>query len=119
MILADHLRELEELLLNPAIRKDRQRLESLLSADFVEFGASGSIWTRAKIIEQLASEESTTIQLEDFRCTELSPDVALVTWRAIRQNAPPNTSPASLRSSIWRKEDGEWRVVFHQGTPSA
>jgi hypothetical protein len=25
----------------------------------------------------------------------------------------------SLRSSLWRREDGMWRMAFHQGTPCA
>jgi hypothetical protein len=24
----------------------------------------------------------------------------------------------SMRSSIWKNENGKWRMIFHQGTPS-
>ena len=41
-----HLRDLEEQLVKPAARSSREKLEELLTEDFVEFGSSGGIHDR-------------------------------------------------------------------------
>ena len=40
---ATHLRRLEESLLNPAVRRDGERLRAMLTEDFLEFGSSGKV----------------------------------------------------------------------------
>lgn len=111
------LRALEESLLDPSIRRDRTRLRNLLAEDFLEFGASGRIWTRNTIIELLAIETAFTAPaIEDFRCEQLADDVALVTYRTVRPEGSTGERIASLRSSIWTRQSGEWRMRFHQGT---
>lgn len=117
--LAAHLRALEESLLDPDVRRDLPQLESLLAADFLEFGSSGRIWTREAILDQLAREPSQQLEMEDFHCAQFSDNAALITWRSIRTDAQTGSRSASLRSSIWIKENGEWRVRFHQGTQAA
>lgn len=112
------LRRNEEALLDPAIRRDRDRVAALLSEDFVEFGASGRVFALTEILELLATETYQPPLIEDFRCRSIAPTVALVTYRAVRPNPAPGKSAASLRSSVWTNERGQWRMVFHQGTPT-
>jgi len=107
-----HLRELEESLLLPDVRKS-QRLIDLLADDFVEFGSSGRIYTKADLAEALQAEPPVTQATADFRVSLLSPGVALLTYRICRLSVPPINT---LRSSIWRLHDGHWRMVFHQAT---
>jgi len=112
-----HLRRLEESLLNPAVRRDPERLRSMLTEDFLEFGSSGRVWTRKSIIELLATEKNfSPPAIEDFHCTMLADKVALVTYRTLRDDGKSGESLESLRSSIWTRQDGEWRMRFHQGT---
>jgi hypothetical protein len=106
----------EQALLDPAVRRDRHRVLALLAEDFEEFGASGKVWSRHQIVELLASEAYDPPALEDFRCHLLAEDVALVTYRTIRANAQTGAPVATLRSSLWIEDSGEWRVRFHQGT---
>ena len=47
--------QLERLLLRPDIRADRERVEVLLHRDFQEFGASGRVWDREKIVDALVA----------------------------------------------------------------
>jgi hypothetical protein len=110
---------LEEELLKPEVRRDRNRVLALLSEDFEEFGASGRAWTRDEIAGLLATESYTPPEIEDFRCRMLAPGVTLVTYRTIRRDAETGSAKAANRSSIWKHENGVWRVVFHQGTPTA
>jgi len=114
---ASQLRRLEESLLNPAVRRDGERLRTMLTEDFLEFGSSGRVWTRKSIIELLATEKNFfPPAIEDFHCTMLTDKVALVTYRTLRKDGKSGESLESLRSSIWTRQDGEWRMRFHQGT---
>ena len=70
--------------MDPAVRRDRERVAALLAEDFVEFGSSGRVWTRESILELLATETYTPPAVEDFACRMLGEDVALVTYRAVR-----------------------------------
>jgi hypothetical protein len=110
--LSRHLRELEESLLLPDVRKSR-RLIDLLADDFVEFGSSGRIYTKTDLVEALQAESPVTQATADFRVSLLSPGVTLLTYRICRHSVPPIHT---LRSSIWRLHDGHWRMVFHQAT---
>ncbi len=101
----------EQRLHSREVRGDVSAVAALLSDDFLEFGASGRIWTREEIIEALASETECTITSVDFACRMLSPSLALITYIAETGNR------RSLRSSIWRLEGESWRMLFHQGTP--
>jgi hypothetical protein len=110
------LRAREEALLDPAVRRDRARVEALLAEDFLEFGSSGRTWSREEILELLANETCQPPAIEDFRCDWIGEDVALVTYKTVRVGPESGLRTVVLRSSIWIKGSGEWRVRFHQGT---
>ena len=116
--LQDHLRELEERLLRPEVRRSPQELAQLLADDFREFGGSGRIFDKQQIIEALQNEEPSELWLEEFRSVTLAPEIALATYRATSKAVPTGTESHSLRSSVWRKQNGRWQIVFHQGTPA-
>ncbi len=109
----EHLRELEEQLLQPHVRKMPERVAELLAEEFVEFGSLGCRYNKTQIIEALQSESSSRWSLSEFDVSLLAPDVALATYRAIQHTEPPLHS---LRSSIWMLRDGHWKMVFHQST---
>jgi hypothetical protein len=115
---ASQLRRLEQSLLDSAVRRDGERLRQLLADDFLEFGSSGRIWTRKSIIDLLTTELNfQPPEIEEFQCACLSEKVALVTYRTVRTDGKTGERLCcSLRSSIWTRQDGEWRMRFHQGT---
>jgi len=113
------LERLERLLMDPAVRRDRARVAELLAEEFTEFGASGRVWTRKAILDLLATEEYTPPVVEKFSCRELAEDVALATYRAVRADAATGARAVTLRSSVWVRQSGAWRMVFHQGTRAA
>jgi hypothetical protein len=114
------LRELEERLLNASARDHGDDVFSLLSEEFVEFGSSGRVFDRQEIIEAVRAApppDSSRRSLHDFKAVSLGPDVALVTYRALRYEGRERREVRSLRSSVWKRTpDGAWRMVFHQGT---
>lgn len=111
--IAQHLLENEHLLMTSPARRSSETLKRLLWEDFLEFGASGATYDLAALIALLAVEpDGPAATISDFTARLLSPDVALVTYRT------QLGFTARLRSSIWRREDGAWRMQFHQGTPT-
>jgi hypothetical protein len=114
--LAAHLFSHELALLDPAVRHDRQRVDSLLAEDFQEFGASGRIWSRSQILDLLASELARPITVHELACHAIANGVALITYRAISTDPQTSEPSATLRSSLWACIEGEWKMRFHQGT---
>jgi hypothetical protein len=115
---ADHLRTLEERLLQPDVRRSAQAVASLLADEFVEFGSSGRVFDKTQIIAALRDEPPIERVLSDFGSTVLAPGVVLVTYRIARRTASDEPPQHLLRSSIWKLMDGRWQMVFHQGTLS-
>jgi hypothetical protein len=111
-----HLRACEEALLDAAVRRDRAQVAALLADDFREFGSSGKVWPREEILEMLANETYQPATMEDFRCAWIAQGVALVTYLTVRIDPKAGQAFSALRSSLWTKESGEWRMRFHQGT---
>jgi len=114
--LAAQLLRCEQTLLDPIVRKDRAGIAELLAEDFVEIGASGRVWTRDETLDLLASEEFDPPVIEEFVCRQIVEDVALVTYCGVRTNAKTGERSITLRSSLWSKVSGAWRLRFHQGT---
>jgi hypothetical protein len=117
--IAQHLQYLEQSLLSPSVRRDRDRVVALLANDFVEFGSSGKIWTREQVLEMLGTEEAdVTPAVEDLNCNFISEGVVLLTYKTRRTNEETGKSFVTLRSSLWAMQAGVWQLRFHQGTPA-
>ena len=139
--------DLELFLLTPQARLSPATLEELLDPDFREIGTSGRRWTRAETISALSEELSAEtisampgelsagtisalpgelsgelsaqtaddgpIEATDFELTAVASGVVLVTFQTVGRGR------RSLRSSVWRRSRGRWRVLHHQGTPTS
>ena len=114
--ICERLQSMETALLDPGVRRDRARVAALLAEDFLEFGSSGRVWTREQTLDLLATENYQRPGIKDFQCHLLAEDVALVTYQTVRMDAKTGESAGVLRSSLWTRVTGEWRVRFHQGT---
>jgi hypothetical protein len=117
MRIEDHLKQLEELLLDPVVRRDSALVASLLADDFVEFGSSGRVFDKSSILEELKNEPSgPAVLLSNFSIREFSPDTVLVTYRSLKRNPAGEIVRQAWRSSIWVNRDQKWQITFHQGT---
>jgi hypothetical protein len=113
--LTAELRGYEERILDPAVRADPAQMRALLAPDFVEFGASGRVFSRDAIVAALAAEGPRVArQARGFKLRLLAPGAALTTWRVKRDDGIE-----TLRSSVWQQQEGRWLMVFHQGTLAA
>ncbi len=117
LALEELIQHLEERLLRANVRRSPQDIAELLADDFIEIGSSGRIYDKQTTIAELQRESPVEIALTHFQMRILAPDVVLATYRAVRSASTPAQTAQSLRSSIWRRLDGRWQLVFHQGTP--
>ena len=104
----------EKTLLDPAIRRDPAALDRWLDPEFTEIGQSGRLWTRDEIFADLLTTDQSvyaTVELTEPQVREIAPDCYLLTY------VVQVVDRHSRRSSIWRMQDGQWRMVFNQGTP--
>lgn len=107
-------RELEEHHLNPKVRKNpKQLLADILADNFFEIGSSGRFIYRDECLVDEGIGEWEVV-MTDFKVHPLSEDIVLTTYHIKNKTLVRNT----LRSSIWKRIDDRWQMVFHQGTPS-
>lgn len=112
-MLAPLIEEKERLLLTTAVRTSPERLRELLTEDFFEIGSSGRVLYKADDTNTMDLGE-VDIALSDFNLEVISDDVVLATYRTENHQS----GRIALRSSIWVKIDGIWKLRFHQGTPA-
>ncbi|BCB02959.1 nuclear transport factor 2 family protein [Bacillus sp. KH172YL63] len=110
-MLKKHIQFLEEALLDPGVRTDRESLERLLAESFIEFGSSGTVWKRKDCLGE-SGLSVRNFHLYDFNLESLADNVVLATYRLHDRTRGQHT----LRSSIWKAADGGWQMCFHQGT---
>ncbi|WP_326497810.1 nuclear transport factor 2 family protein [Enterobacter cloacae] len=115
-VLLDTLKRLE-CSLHGSRRKERKWLEQILHEKFSEITRSGVLVDRAQTIEALLGEDNVPVILSsDFRLISAGDNFAILYYRTVN----PDGSRASLRSSCWEiSKNGQWKLVFHQGTPEA
>jgi len=90
-------------------------IEALLEEEFIEIGASGRTITREKGIAALVQRADHSPKepwtITDYKLRRLSEEICLATyvlcgWAGYR----------SRRSTIWKRENENWRAAYHQGT---
>ena len=93
----------------------RADLENMTDAQFCEVGASGRRYDRGYVLDLLEKRFENPgddiWEVSDFQCLALSRDTYLVTYTLLQQK-----QRVTRRSSIWRRRDKVWQVVYHQGT---
>ncbi len=111
---------LEEIILdyeNDFFRKDfcdnYRNLDKRIHDEFFEIGKSGQVFYKDKIIDYLNNLDSDRdIRIIDFKTKDLKNGLLMANYIADEKELGINT----LRTSIWVIEDGDWKLLFHQGT---
>lgn len=109
--------DLEVELFDPKIRHSKERLNKFIADDFIEFTSSGRKTTKQDTIASLAMERPLKIEATNISSTPLSDSVILVRYEARKTDLSSGSIKDSFRGSIWKKNGGQWQIVFHQGTP--
>jgi len=112
--------DLETSLLKPEIRSSASDLDLLLADDFREFGSSGEIYDKKLILERLPKDTQISpaeFLVSGFEIKELAENIILATFKTDK-TLSDKSHVVSLRTSIWRKNNNSWQMIFHQGTPT-
>ncbi|WP_375512121.1 hypothetical protein [uncultured Nostoc sp.] len=92
----------------------RRDFEDMTDSDFWEVGASGCRYSRDYILDMLEKlYENPTEEIwetKDFHCLEIAPENYLLTYTLIQGER------MTRRSTIWRRSELSWKIVYHQGT---
>lgn len=106
-------------LLDPEYCSDAERLNRIISPDFMEYGQSGTIYDREAVIRFLKTAGSRNIEICDFTIRCLGTSAAVAHYTAVNRGhdgQQGNAENRSLRTSVWVREGGDWKLFFHQGT---
>jgi hypothetical protein len=112
----EELRSREPIFHRPELGTTRADFEGMLDVGFWEIGASGRRYSREYVLMILEGRYEEGIppedrwQATDFHCRELAPDLYLLTYTLLQGERK------TRRSTIWRRTDEGWKIVFHQGT---
>jgi hypothetical protein len=114
---AQQLRSLEPIFHRAETSGSLPGFDSMTAADFWEVGASGRMYSRDDVLEELrqryadaAYDPLAGLEVSDFVARPAGGDVWLVTYR-LRQGERD-----TRRLSVWRRAGGEWLLLYHQGT---
>ena len=115
------LKRLEARLQLPSVRTSRRQLDLLLADEFLEFGSSGATFNKRQVIALLVDDPESALPryatLQNVKVNWLADGVALLTYRSSKFGPRGSRAVRANRSSIWKKIEGRWQMVFHQGTP--
>jgi len=92
-------------------------LAELIDNEFIEIGSSATVYDKGEVIRWLASDDPSERTGTSFKAHPLAENIILLTYISNIKDTPVADSKQAMRSSIWRLTDGQWRMVFHQGTP--
>lgn len=97
----------------------REAIEQLLVDDYFEVGASGRLYERERVIETVVDrferdDPAVAGEVEEFAVREVCSDVYVATY--VLRQPDGHAVRTSRRVTVWSHNDGEWRVVYHQGT---
>ncbi len=120
--LLEQLVECERALMRDDVRADAARLSAMLDSDFIEVSVDGRRLDKVNVLERLPKERTKgrkpIFHNQDFTGRMLSDDVAQISYSAALKRIKGGQWHFSMRMSIWRlNDDGQWRLVYHQGSP--
>ncbi len=113
--LTKQIQILEERLLHSDMQENPFLLDELLAQSFEEIGDTGNVTSRQAVVEWLMNKDKNDRWLlTHFRINVLSADIVLAIYQAQKVRGGNITAAVSTRSSVWKRYDNHWKMVFHQ-----
>ncbi len=116
--LKEHILKLENDLLKSEIRKRSEKINELLSNEFIEFCSSEGeyYYQNGDVFQESDDNNELDWEITEFKIKMLSDDCILAMYKLIKHDEISESKKYSLRSSIWKLINGKWKMFFHQGT---
>jgi hypothetical protein len=115
MVIKEKLVALETMLFTR--ERNAADLADLIDDEFIERGKSGQFYGKNEVLSWLEQTSGAFISGDQFQVKKLTDDVILLTYISTTQSSSDNKAQHAFRSSIWRNQHGNWRMVYHQATP--
>src|SRR5688500_11814842 len=98
---------------------DRQIYDGRLDDDAVPVFPETGVMRKAAALEGIEQENRagrrwSDVAFADVEAVAVTPDAALLTYRADARWEHESTIRSVLATSLYVRRDGEWRVAFHQ-----
>jgi hypothetical protein len=105
----------EERLYDNAVRSNPLKIAEILDLGCIEILLNGkqNAYKPGEVFMKL--EGVHYIDSDNAKLIDLADDCKLLSY--IGSQVVKNVRTKSNRCSIWKKIDGTWKIVFHQGTP--
>ncbi|MGQ3481714.1 nuclear transport factor 2 family protein [Paenibacillus sp. TY11] len=113
-------KELHDVILNlekQLMHYRREDFEKLLANDYIEYGSSGKKYDKSLQLSFLNGKATLNyipFMITDFKIKLLSSEFVHTTYCT----ESIDNGNKSLRNYIWKLNDGQWQMFFHQGTPT-
>lgn len=111
------VKEFELALLSDKVRKSPAKLDEYLSDEFYEFTQSGQLFTKKDIIDCLPNLPEEIFIVENYSEKVLAEDIIHVTYFTERKIPSTWEKKFTICSSIWKKYNSKWQMIFFQWTP--
>ncbi len=113
------IESLEREMLEADKRGDWETISRYMADDFLEIAGNGKYFNKPQIAKLFPESRVVEYKMSEFDFRALAPNVALLTYRLdVQASFQGKSLPAAfLISSVWQEQGGDWKVVFHQGTP--
>ncbi len=112
----EELRRREPIFHNAEFGSTTAEFERSTAPDYWEVGASGRRYSRDFILRELTKSApyvdaaEAGWEMSEFGLRELGPDTYLLTYTL------DQAGRRTRRSTIWRRSEDGWRILYHQGT---
>lgn len=94
---------------------DKQNLVKRIHDEFMEIGKSGQVFDKNSIIDYLSHlDTDRDIEIQNFVLKGLKEDILIANYITNEKGIETK----ALRTSIWINENSDWKLYFHQGTPT-
>ena len=111
----EDIRALEPIFHRSPVGSSREVFEAMTDESFFEVGASGRVYKREFIIDEVSrryasNEVDGPLDVSEFRVTSIAEAVWLATYRLNQEGR------VSRRATLWSATPAGWVALFHQGT---
>ena len=111
------LKSREPIFHRPEFGTTRTDFEQMIDEGFWEVGASGRVYRRDFVLNELARRHAAPHEdqwtVDEFVCRQVAERLFLATY--LLSQGPR----LSRRATLWRYSEDGWRAIYHQGTLAA
>ncbi|UJP05837.1 MAG: nuclear transport factor 2 family protein [Nitrosomonas sp.] len=116
-VIAGLIQHLELKLLQSDLTAHPGLIDELLAEDFEEIDNHGQLHSRDDVIGWLRQKDPHRHWVfKDFRVKVLTDNLVLAIYSLQKPGQPDTGSMGSIRTSLWQRHEGHWKMAFHQAT---